>query len=593
MRVLLYVVLVFVGTSFALADPPAGDRSAAWHKQLADQFDKGNKWAVIIGIDKYTTQAPLHACVNDTKLLSETLARNCGYDKSRITVLTDEQATKLNIQKTLSEVLKKVGRNDIVFISFAGHGMCVDGQSFFCPVDDDPANGKLSGVRCDEIRTMLNDCKAAQKIMVIDCCESGTANKTGSPRPSSQEVAGGFQNANGLITLAGCRRDQESNEINGHGIFTAQFAKGLAGEADFDKNGIVDSDELYRHLILEVPAAAKLIRPDHAQTPVRIIGDDVVGVFAMSRPDGRGPPVVVQVPTRPKAGDTITNALGMKLAYLVPGPVTVGSPRTEYLRNDDEPQQPLMISLTIYLGTTEVTQAQYTKLMGKNPSYYCATGDGADAVTGKDTSNFPVEQVSWNDATSFCVKLSALPEEMKAKRAYRLPTEAEWEYACRGGTASVFHTGDRISPKQANIRGDRPYLNSPEGESLGRTGTVGSYQANDFGLYDMHGNVAEWCQDFYTPKRFLSMAPGSTLESHDSWKAFTNLIDSLSVADRKRLALLQDPTGPGTGETRVYRGGAFTGDVNFCRSACRRDKDPGYTYRGIGFRVVCYPLITK
>lgn len=591
MRVLLCLVFSFLGLAFAQGADPAQDKSAAWHKQLSDQFDKGNKWAILIGIDKYTTQAPLSACVNDTKLLTETLARNCGYDRSRITVITDAAATKNNIQKTIVDVLKKVSLNDIVFISYAGHGMCLDGQSFFCPVDNDPANAKLTGVRCDEIRSMLNDCKAAQKILVIDCCHSGTANKVGSPDSSSQEVAGGFQNANGLITLAGCRRDQESTETNGHGVFTAQFAKGLAGEADFDKNGIVDSDEIYRHLILEVPAAVKLVRPNFKQTPVRIIGDDVVGVFALSRPDGRGPPVVVQVPVRPKAGDTLTNSVGMKLVFLTPGPVTVGSPKTEYLRNDDEPLQPLMLSRTAYLGVHEVTQAQYAKIMGKNPSYYCATGDGADAVAGKDTANFPVEQVSWNDATAFCQKLSALPEEQKAKRAYRLPTEAEWEAACRAGTSTVFHTGDRLSPKQANIRGDRPYLNSPEGESLGRTTAVGSYPANAFGLFDMHGNVAEWCSDYYTPKRFMSFAIYSQGGTQDAFNGYMEMINKMNEEQRKALVSVEDPTGPDTGETRVFRGGAFAGDVAFCRSACRRDKDPDYTYRGIGFRVICYPIV--
>ena len=250
--------------------------------------------------------------------------------------------------------------------------------------------------------------------------------------------------------------------------------------------------------MLEVPSGAELISPGHKQFPVRIIGEDVVGVFALSRPNGERPPEEAAPPS-PKARGVLVNSVGMKLIYLP-----------------------------------------------------------------KDS----------------------------AGRAYRLPIECEWEFACRAGTQTVFHTGDRLSPKQANIRGDRPYLDSEDGPSLGRPAHASSFAPNAFGLHDMHGNVAERCQDFYVDRPFMSFAPSATGDtgSHDHFIRLMNLLDGAEQKAREAMSLPIDPTGPSAGETRVYRGGAFTGDVAFCRSACRRSGDPGYAYRGIGFRVVCYPL---
>src|SRR5262249_5007346 len=145
-------------------------------------------------------------------------------------------------------------------------------------------------------------------------------------------------------------------------------------------------------------------------------------------------------------------------------------------------------------------------------------------VAGKDTRNFPVENVSWHDAVAFCRKLSEREEEQKAGRVYHLPTEAEWEYACRGGARSPFHYGNALSSTQANFHGDYAYGNAAKGPSLERTTSVGSYDANAFGLYDMRGNVWEWCADWYGPY------PAKPV---------------------------QDPTGPATGAHRVVRGGSW------------------------------------
>jgi uncharacterized protein (TIGR02996 family) len=231
------------------------------------------------------------------------------------------------------------------------------------------------------------------------------------------------------------------------------------------------------------------------------------------------------------------NSLGMTFALIPAGKFLMGSPKSEEGRFDDEgPQHEVAITQPFSLGVHPVTQGQYKKVMGKNPSYFTRKNGGG--------ANHPVEQVSWEDAVEFCRQLSARPEEMAAGRTYRLATEAEWEYSCRGGANSSmpFTFGDSLSSTQANFDGNHPYGGAAEGPYLERTTPVGSYKPNAFGLFDMHGNVWEWCLDWFAP--------------------YT----------RKDL---KDPTGPTTGDLRVLRGGSWNYFGSYCRAAYRCRNVPG------------------
>ncbi len=200
-------------------------------------------------------------------------------------------------------------------------------------------------------------------------------------------------------------------------------------------------------------------------------------------------PVNVQppasLPSRPpqqrRAGEIIANSLGMRFAWRPPGTFLMGSPPSEPQRWDDEQQHRVTLSKGFWLGVTPVTQAQWQAVMGSNPSHF----------QGDDR---PVEEVSWDDCQEFCKRLA----ERDGQR-YRLPTEAEWEYACRAGTTTPFHFGATLSTEQANYDGNYTYGEGKKGKYREETTPVGSFPANAWGLHDMHGNVWEWCQDWYGP----------------------------------------------------------------------------------------------
>lgn len=248
----------------------------------------------------------------------------------------------------------------------------------------------------------------------------------------------------------------------------------------------------------------------------------------------------------------IKNSIGMTLVRIPPGSFTMGSPEKELHRQKDETPHEVAITKAFYLGNLEVTQGQYEKIMESNPSHFSAKGGGKQQVLDRDTSSYPVERVSWSDAVEFCNKLSS-----KEGKTYRLPTEAEWEYACRAGTTTVFHHGNDFNSTLGNINGLSwsSYGKETSGPFYRRTTGVGEYKRNAFGLYDMHGNVQEWCSDWYD-------------------------------ADYYKSSPKSDPPGAQKGTERVLRGGAWPSSAKACRSAARNHLPPEEKTYTTGFRVV-------
>jgi formylglycine-generating enzyme required for sulfatase activity len=232
-----------------------------------------------------------------------------------------------------------------------------------------------------------------------------------------------------------------------------------------------------------------------------------------------------------------TNSIGMNFVLIPAGNFVMGSPSNEWKRDADETEHEVTLSKPFYLQATEVTQAQWKRVMASNPSYFKNCGEDC-----------PVETVSWNDAQDFIKKLNQLERTTK----YRLPTEAEWEYACRAGEITAFNTGTCITTELANYDGRYPPRYCPKGQYRLSTVKVAGFRPNSWGLYDMHGNVWEWCQDWY--------ADYSTSQ-------------------------VTDPIGPASGEYRVLRGGSWGFGARAARSADRAGKSPSYLSTFIGFRV--------
>jgi formylglycine-generating enzyme required for sulfatase activity len=230
---------------------------------------------------------------------------------------------------------------------------------------------------------------------------------------------------------------------------------------------------------------------------------------------------------------TLREDLSLVLALIPPGACRIGSPATEEQRGTDEAPHVRTFPHPFYMSIFEITQGQYELVMGENPSSF----------RGKD---LPVEQVTWFEAQAFAERLGS-----RAGGRFRLPTEPEWEYACRAGTGTAFSCGANIHTGLANYNGEYIYGGGPEGVYRRKTTPVGSFARNALGLYDLHGNVCEWCLDEYDPEYRIRPS--------------------------------------GLAGRRVMRGGSWMDSPRSCRSAARLMQVPGNRNAHVGFRVVMEP----
>jgi formylglycine-generating enzyme required for sulfatase activity/uncharacterized caspase-like protein len=563
------------------------------------------KWALLIGVDDYSYANKLESCGRDMRALYERLRAN-DFPERQMFLLHDKadrslyRPVKENIEDQLDLLLGKVDEhgktvpnsrglvedNDLVVVGFSGHGVLLDGVSYLCPVGTKLGEPKTL-VSVEGIYNRLSACRASQKLLIIDACRND-------PRPGGQKgpratnETQGFAKSlltppEGILVLASCAPGQVSWEDPkelGHGVFMHFVLKGLAGEAK-DKDGKVTVTGLWQFANRET----KLYVAHHygeLQTPElfgKLQGDFAIGPVG-DVAGGALPAAIVPAPLdctgakgvsaaevkkaqevwakylgrQPEEVDVIAPGVQMKFVLVPPGKFLMGSPKGEKDQGDDEAQHEVTITQPFYLGRTEVTQEQYQALGMENKSKF------------RGAASLPVENVSWEEADAFARALSQ--KNAGAKLFYRLPTEAEWEYACRGGRPSsspfgIGRDGTSLSSHEANFDGkdsDGPYGGAKTGPYLQKTSPVGKYDANALGLFDMHGNVWEWCWDWH------GAYPGGKVT---------------------------DPKGPAKGSLRVCRGGCWADFAMDCRAAGRNGAAPGGPLDKLGpklgFRLVRIP----
>ncbi len=573
------------------------------------QPTKGKKYALLVGIDVYRHGgvSSLKGAENDVEELAKVLTKQ-GFDVRLLTTARGRKKeadapTAANLRKELDKLLTSKEGDDTVLIALAGHGAEVEvphpddaekekkrtkSYTYFIPSDGNLEKISYStghsdrllelGALFDRLGPGPDRCGAGAKLVLIDACRDRQAARSSTRRtrglsPTHVTVPAGVN------ALFSCGPEEEALELRFlpegaddyrfHGVFFWHVIEGLKGAAA-NRRGSVNWSDLTSYVQEEVPAyvrkaARELKQPLPAQNPHAVVNARRPVVLVASLPraaDGKKErPATEKVFAASKA---VVSSIGMRLVRIPRGTFTMGSPADQKDRRDDEgPQHEVEITREFYLGEKEVTQQEYGAVMGKNPSYFSATGGGKDKVAGMDTSKFPVENVSWDESMEFCRKLTEKDrKEGKIGRElkYRLPTEAEWEYACRAGapTSQAFHFGNSLSSTQANFDGNFPYGAAAKGRYWGRTCKVGLSEPNAFGLYDMHGNVGEWCLDWYD-KDYYASRPGP------------------------------DPVGPSKGALRVLRGGSWGSHGGFCRSAFRNRLSPEGRHQRYGFRAALVP----
>jgi len=646
----------------------------------ADGRGHGGRFAVLVAVGDYEDPniSRLKYAAADAEGLYALLTDPAvgGFAAEDVVLLTDKapdavhKPTRNNILAMLTATSKRAANPaDTILFFFAGHGIEEDGQTYLLSRDALASIPAQSGVELAAVRKLLTgkDCRAARKIIFLDCCHSGEPGRAAGGAMSDAF----YQELNrweGMVTFSACTQKEKSYDFEekGHGAFTWFLLDGLRGAADAagDKDGFVDLGELQKYVWQKTSAWAvqrrlvqnpfcrveatgvvyltraaggsgiPVVQPPKPETPVPMtttlkIGCEVDGasiylngqlvgttraghwVPLANVPVGavrlrvlkEGLPawesevqasaagenqVVVPLQTRPKLTvykewpfdaaeakrrqEETGRALGLKgveeevdlgggvkltLVLIPAGEFLMGSAETSeelarmYSRfkaeakwfDPEHPQHRVRITKPFWMGKYELTQEQWEAVMGDNPSQY------------KGPKN-PVESVSWNEVQGFLQKLNA----RAAGGGFALPTEAQWEYACRAGSGDQFSFGNaqnslhrygNYADKNTNL----DFSDKEADDGFPNTAPVGRFLANAFGLHDMHGNVLEWCSDWYG-ERYYDAPPSD------------------------------DPTGPADGRFRVLGGGSWGFNPSYCRSAYRGWDVPTARYVFVGFRVV-------
>ncbi|GHV90482.1 hypothetical protein AGMMS50268_09850 [Spirochaetia bacterium] len=510
-----------------------------------------SKYALVIGNGAYSSITKLNNPVNDATDMEAAL-KGLGFQVELV-----RNGSRVQMEQAVGRLKNRLSgsKNAYGFFFYAGHGVQSQGENFLIPVDADISSEAYLRDRAVNVQAVLSELNTAGNelnVIVLDACRNNPFSWSRSGTRGLTMV--GRQPPGSIIVYATSAEATAADGTGRNGLFTTHLLNNL-------KTPDMEVSEVFRRTGSDVRRAS-----NSGQIPAiysqffetAYLGNRPVAVTPQPapapvvQPKPAVPPAPAPTPTVQPVAPPPERPVPEGFVRIEGGTFTMGSPSSEAARFSDEgPQHTVSIS-AFYMGKYEVTQKEWAAVMGNNPSNF--KGD-----------NLPVERVSWYEAVAYCNARSQKEglnpaytingETVTWNRnanGYRLPTEAEWEYACRAATTTPFNTGNNITTTQANYNGNYPYNNNAKGENRRKTTAVGSFAPNRWGLYDMHGNVWEWCWDWY---------------------------DGYSTAAQT------DPMGASSGSYRVLRGGSWSIFAEYLRSACRYNRAPSYRDDYFGFRV--------
>ncbi|MBJ7900338.1 MAG: SUMF1/EgtB/PvdO family nonheme iron enzyme [Cyanobacteria bacterium RI_101] len=556
-----------------------------------------NNWAIAIGINKYKflPDPPIQYAVNDAVKMRQFLCERAKFPPENVLLccdsdLSQRRPTRTDLRHLLKNEIRTASGADNFWFFYAGHGIVHERQDFLLPCDGNPDDLTDTAIPISFVTDCLRECGAVNVVMVMDMCRNRTHGAEAGGRDIGRamgEQTLEIAKERGIVTLFSCSRGERSYEIPAleQGVFTYALLEGLERHTTpraleqylsqrvpalnrehgkkiqtprvipepgfkYDRSLLLScatstdivhlrTEAMRAELREDYSGAKKLWRQvivaDRSTSSEREEASDAIErispkIYERQPASDIAPIKKPTVPTEEQKTnlfiEILPGCITLELVKIPAGNFLMGSNE----HNNEKPPHQVIIQ-EFYLGKYPVTQEQWQAVMGNNPSKF------------SDNPQNPVEQVSWNDCQEFCQKLSQMTD-----KTYRLPSEAEWEYACRAGTQTRYYFGDN-----ENQLGDYAWYKR---NSASKTHPVGQKKPNFWGLYDMHGNVWEWCEDDWNNDYQGAPTDGSVWIGNYS-------------------------------QNRVIRGGSWDPFPSYCRSASRYSDVLDSRYFNIGFRVVC------
>jgi formylglycine-generating enzyme required for sulfatase activity len=546
------------------------------------QGARGEKYAFLVVCSKYnsTQLRDLPYTIEEMEDFRKALA-NSGVPQDHIVMLHDKAERervpeKAKIEKQFQLLLNGLQGDDTVIVALNGHGVHFRGDKvgYFCPLETDLGNKKTL-VPMEFFYDRLKKSKARQKLMIVQSCQNDPFVNESFAAERFEFAAKNDEVPEGIAAIFSCMEGQKSyyDPDKKRGLFFNHVIRAWNGEYLTESAKSLTLEDFFRQVRGKTKADALRFRGGVEQVP------EVMREY-------KGEWVIAA----PKSKALITNSLGMRLVYIPPGTFRMGSAPEEIERRKKEyprfasffdresPAHNVEISKGFYLGIHEVTIGNFKQFVSEEGYRTEAEKDGEGGWgynAGQSnleglrpqynwrntgwamTDEHPVVNVTRNDVKAFCAWLSR-----REKAAYTLPSEAQWEYACRAGTTTAFYVGD--DPEElvtvanvgdASTKEKLPWIDTIKArDGYAFTAPVGRFRPNAFGLYDMLGNAFEWCEDCYDPS-FYGLSPK---------------LDPINIIG---------------GLTHMARGGGWSSTGSFARSACRHKMPPSFRNNDLGFRV--------